>query len=670
MVHFPFQLTSLGPLILAASLLPYSCANREDSAGPSVTLYVDNDAAPGGDGSSWQSAFGYLQNALAYAADPGNAVTEIRIAQGLYKPDQGEPGLPGTPTAGDRNATFTVPGGIALRGGYAGLTSENPDERDWNKFQTIFSGDLLGNDGPAGSFQNYNDNSLHVVTINSSALITLEGLTITAGNAVMGFDELKGGGLLAHDANLLIDHCTFIQCSAYSGGGASVIDTTVTLQDSTFVQNLGRQAGGLEIRSSNVVIDRCNFQSNKSTLSVGGGAIAILQSSGSKPPSTCTISDSDFISNRAEGSGLGGAIRQGGNSTLSLNRCNLVNNVGDVGGAIVGNPIAEDCIFVGNVAVQGGAAWASGRFTRCRFQDSFATFEGGGVKASASTFIQCTFADNVVKAHSGGAVYGSGNFINCEMRDNSAWFDGGGAVHVAGASSFVNCLITDNSSRDPGGAVRIDPNQRASFINTTITNNTSLTTTGGISAGGNATIVNSVIHGNSNGNLSGNANVSYSCIGGGWPGTGNISSDPVFVDAAQGDYRLASHSPCIDAGDDTALPPDTFDLDGDANTSEQLPIDLDGGLRRVNDRSTLNSGFPPGPPHAPMVDMGCYEVLALPLLADVNHDGVVNVNDLLFIINSWGPCLIQANCPADIAPAGGNGVVNGGDLIAVFLNWG
>ena len=83
----------------------------------SVTLYVDDDAPPGGDGSSWQSAFGYLQNALAYAADPVNAVTEIRIAQGLYKPDQGEPGLPGTPTAGDRNATFTLPAGIALRGG-------------------------------------------------------------------------------------------------------------------------------------------------------------------------------------------------------------------------------------------------------------------------------------------------------------------------------------------------------------------------------------------------------------------------------------------------------------------------------------------------------------------------------------------------------------------------
>ena len=555
--------------------------------------------------------------------------------------------------------------GIALRGGYAGLTSENPDERDWNKFQTIFSGDLLGNDGPAGSFQNYGDNSLHVVTINSSALITLEGLTITAGNAVMGFDELKGGGLLAHDANLLIDHCTFIQCSAYSGGGASVIDTTVTLQDSTFVQNLGRQAGGLEIRSSNVVIDRCNFQSNKSTLSVGGGAIAFLQSSGSKPPSTCSISDSDFISNRAEGSGLGGAIRQGGNSTLSLNRCNLVNNVGDVGGAIVGNPIAEDCIFVGNVAVQGGAAWASGRFTRCRFQDSFATFEGGGVKASASTFIQCTFADNVVKAHSGGAVYGSGTFINCELRGNSAWFDGGGAVHVAGGTNFVNCLITDNSSRDPGGAVRIDPNQRASFINTTITNNTSLTTTGGVSAGGNATIVNSVIHGNSNGDLAGNANVSYSCIGGGWPGTGNISSDPVFVDALVGDFRLQPGSLCIDAGDTTELPRDTFDLDDDGILKELLPLDLWNQKRSRNDPETVNSGNT-GTTGLPAVDMGAFEFQPP---VDINMDGIVNVNDLLSVINSWGPCAMP--CPADIAPyPAGDGLVNFQDLLKVLLSWG
>jgi hypothetical protein len=40
----------------------------------------------------------------------------------------------------------------------------------------------------------------------------------------------------------------------------------------------------------------------------------------------------------------------------------------------------------------------------------------------------------------------------------------------------------------------------------------------------------------------------YSDIQGGWPGIGNINADPMFVDTANGDYRLQSGSPCIDAG--------------------------------------------------------------------------------------------------------------------------
>lgn len=45
----------------------------------SVVLHVDDDAAPGGDGLSWSSAFRYLQDALAAAA--GGGVTEIRVAR-------------------------------------------------------------------------------------------------------------------------------------------------------------------------------------------------------------------------------------------------------------------------------------------------------------------------------------------------------------------------------------------------------------------------------------------------------------------------------------------------------------------------------------------------------------------------------------------------------------
>ena len=41
------------------------------------------------------------------------------------------------------------------------------------------------------------------------------------------------------------------------------------------------------------------------------------------------------------------------------------------------------------------------------------------------------------------------------------------------------------------------------------------------------------------------------------------------------DLRLAAGSPCVNAGDDAALPTDDLDLDGDEDTDEPLPLDPD-----------------------------------------------------------------------------------------------
>jgi parallel beta-helix repeat protein len=46
------------------------------------------------------------------------------------------------------------------------------------------------------------------------------------------------------------------------------------------------------------------------------------------------------------------------------------------------------------------------------------------------------------------------------------------------------------------------------------------------------------------------------------PGIGDISADPMFVDAANGDYHLQYNSPCIDAGINAPELPD-YDFDGD-----------------------------------------------------------------------------------------------------------
>ncbi len=77
-----------------------------------AAIYVDDDA-PGGDGTSWTTAFKYLQDALAVA----DVDDEIRVAQGTYVPDRSSANPGGT---GDRESTFQLIGGGGVCGGYAG----------------------------------------------------------------------------------------------------------------------------------------------------------------------------------------------------------------------------------------------------------------------------------------------------------------------------------------------------------------------------------------------------------------------------------------------------------------------------------------------------------------------------------------------------------------------
>ncbi len=65
-----------GIFLLSAALLASLTASGK-------VIYVDADAHGANDGTSWENAYFYLQDALMFAVSGD----EIRVAQGVYKPD-------------------------------------------------------------------------------------------------------------------------------------------------------------------------------------------------------------------------------------------------------------------------------------------------------------------------------------------------------------------------------------------------------------------------------------------------------------------------------------------------------------------------------------------------------------------------------------------------------
>ena len=68
-----------------------------------------------------------------------------------------------------------------------------------------------------------------------------------------------------------------------------------------------------------------------------------------------------------------------------------------------------------------------------------------------------------------------------------------------------------------------------------------------------------------------------------------------------------------------------------------------------------------------IIGVGPTPVLCLGDITPAGGNGTVNIDDLVAVLNAFGPC---TGCPADITPAGGNGTVNIDDLVAVLNAFG
>jgi hypothetical protein len=258
-----------------------------------------------------------------------------------------------------------------------------------------------------------------------------------------------------------------------------------------------------------------------------------------------TATNCVITGNLATNSAGGGAFR------ATLIDCQIVGNSASSGGGACASTLIH-CTVVSNTAVNGGGSY------------------GGGVYG-ASTLTQCVLAGNSASSTGGGA-YG-GTLTSCSLSNNFA--GGGGGADVA---TLKNCLIIGNSAVNGGGVLSSTLTNCLVARNTaslgggyyggmitgcTVVSNVATNSGGGVYGGTGAWAYNSIVYYNSAPTGSNNIGAKFdaSCTQANLPGSG-ITNEPLFVDPANGDFHLQSHSLCINAGDNSFVASGSTDLDG------------------------------------------------------------------------------------------------------------
>ncbi len=382
-------------------------------------------------------------------------------------------------------------------------------------------------------------------------------------------------------------------------------------------------------------------------------------------------------------------------SSPSVTNCTFAGNcVTSRGGGMLNvnittdGPTVTNCTFSSNTSTAtGGLRGGGGMYNffgkttviDCTFSGNTAAWRGGGMYnvnngPGGPTVTNCTFGGNTANGRSGGGMHNDGSnptVTNCEFSGNSAG-DGAGMSNLFSSSpTVIDCTFSGNSAiaiddhSGRGGAMYIVASD-VTVLNCTFTDNVARTG-GGMWSILNPQVTNCILWDNVPEQIvdGGTLTVTYSNVQGGFPGTGNIDADPLFIDPDNGDYRLSPNSPCIDAGHNWGVPPDTADLDEDGDTTELTPLDLDGNPRFVH-----ASAQHPGCGEPAVVDMGPYEFqdgkAADIKLGDIDGDGTVNLVDMLILLASWGACE-PGCCLADLDIDGDVGIT---DFLLLLGNWG
>lgn len=384
---------------------------------------------------------------------------------------------------------------------------------------------------------------------------------------------------------------------------------TVLVAPGTYVENLNFNGKAITVTSS------------------GGPAVTIVDGNAAGPVVT-------FVTNEGPGSVLNGFTLQNGMTDFS-------GPIWGSGGGIViyyASPTISNNVITGNHAVcgigieiAGGSATIRGNTITGNTQSGGDGGGGGGIEVNGGDplIIRNTITNNSIDGGGVGGGISVSNFSSPTIQNNyiagNSAFNGGGGINLNGASAVVvvqNVIVNNNVGvGGSGGGIQVGaPAGVADMIlSNTIIGNTAYDGTSGIyadaffpavisnnivvAAAGQKAIVcdplSSPLPTFSHNDVVAPSGQTWSSNCAGFvQSNGNISADPLFVDAINGNYHLRASSPAIDAGDNSAPNLPQQDYAGnprvlDGNNDCVSTIDL-GAYELPNPAGLGNVSFSPG----------------------------------------------------------------------------